>query len=678
MLHRGSVSRRLLFCICSLLVASCGSPHRKVENERAHAVVSVPGDAQARAAAYAERMRLGLGSPFRLIEMAARDRRLGAAADDVARQLFTQLERGPSYEVSPHALVAAGSSESSAIAQLELIEQAIARAKNPLVGELAVNLAYELAVAERTVSPAVAARAIRIVALVRDRELALADAKQLRAAARRLHESPDNLIMAWRAERRLAVEQPTLAPLDGSAQNDAARLALLLVGGIRSAAVPVHSVLQRTATSSVSLLTPVAAATLLRDTTSAEQAALLITLRTLGQARQDGALGQDARKWHWFLKHATDEERLVAALALVRQDPTHDVAAAGIALEAAITLRAFAQERIASDTLELQDLARRYSVRVRFHGTVGEAQRGRAIEVLGNALADMRAAIRTLDVSGLTFEIGPIAANAPHLAFHDPRRRVIRLDPATMAGTIAHEVGHDLDWQLAARKYRTRANYATDFATRNRRALAYAVESLSGTAQMAQTSGADAAARRPAEIFARRFEWYVASALALQGRSSGYLSSVQSDWIAGYGSAVRPEATAAAAKSFAALVAEAANMDRSDLAAVQRTVIESSPLITRLLKRATESGAHSRQLTLNELREWECAAAWQSARDSRSGLYRFLDVLTDAAHDGPSKVDSVRGVVTLDPVRAIVGNSLGLHGRGCNRLNGVFLAQSVR
>jgi hypothetical protein len=292
--------------------------------------------------------------------------------------------------------------------------------------------------------------------------------------------------------------------------------------------------------------------------------------------------------------------------------------------------------------------------------------------------------VRSFDVTGLTFDIAPIASTEAHLAFHDPLRRVIRLDPATMAGTIAHEVAHDLDWQLSARKYSTRSSYATDFATRNRRALAYAVENLIGEgAHMAQPDNADPSARRPAEMFARRFEWYVASALAMRGRSNAYLSSAQNDWIRGYGSAVRPDASRAAAQSFAALLAETTNMDRSALADAERIVVESAPVIVRVLLRASAApnGMQLRAQTFAELREWECSNAWHAGKSERPGIQWFIDALSAAASKPVAHANgSADGdFVTVAPVStAVSGDQFTLRLSSCNPLRGVVLAGSMR
>ena len=138
------------------------------------------------AAAYHDRLRLGLGSPFRLIESVLRDDRLGNARDLVARDLMQALHDGDAYQLTPLMLVDVGVDSTSAIAQLDLIRETIERAANPRIGELAVNLAYQQVARDSVVSERVAERVFAMSALLRDRQLALADARRLARAARQL------------------------------------------------------------------------------------------------------------------------------------------------------------------------------------------------------------------------------------------------------------------------------------------------------------------------------------------------------------------------------------------------------------------------------------------------------------------------------------------------------------
>ncbi len=65
-------------------------------------------------------------------------------------------------------------------------------------------------------------------------------------------------------------------------------------------------------------------------------------------------------------------------------------------------------------------------------------------------------------------------------------------------------------------------------------------------------------ARRPAEVFARSVDWFVVVSLAREGRTNGYLSSVQDDVITGYGTVTPPDVTGAAGAALIAILDEVA------------------------------------------------------------------------------------------------------------------------
>ena len=424
---------------------------------------------------YAAEVRAGLGSPFRVIESMLRDPRVDER-EQFGAALLRQVREGQMYHISPVVLLVPGVSQTSAIAQLELIRDAILRARDPRVGEAAVNRTY----ANVDSLPAgLSQRAARAAALYRDYALAFHDAVRLHLAARQEHVRETNLLIHWREQRRFAVEQPTLAPLDSSARTEAQSYALLLQGGLRAALLP--------------------------------------------------ATGPLARR---IAPEEIDSAQTQLAL-----------------FDSAVALRPYAQENVAPDSTTARDLSRDFGVTVRFASQVTTEQRARTLRDLKSALTDMRAVLPTATFSGLRFDVRPIHADARYQAYHDPRNRVIRIDPTAHAGTIAHELGHDLDWQLARRKYAVSGRYATDYAMKRDRGLTYLVANLG-------TEG-----DRPTEAFARRFEWYVAAALAERGIMNGVLSSVQNDWINGHGWAIKPDATPIATSSFASILAQAARMN---------------------------------------------------------------------------------------------------------------------
>ncbi|HEX6558653.1 MAG TPA: hypothetical protein VF021_04305 [Longimicrobiales bacterium] len=550
------------------LAASCSHPPVSHQRAAVADTVAIPvADASALEHTYAERLRLGLGSPYRLVESALRDTRLGNARRRVAAQLLHAIEEGRLYQVSPIVLVDAGADSSSALAQIELMGEAIERAPDPRAGELAVVEAYQQLARDSVLSQQYVATVVRVAALLRDRQLALADLRHLRRAAEQLHVSPADLVLRWRRERRFAVEQPPMLSLDANTRAAARRLALLLHGGIEAALTPVRSELARPLPTVMPALTIDDARRvigLVDDTARPPQNALVITLRSIARGTANSRDRASAQKWQQLLEKAQDEEAFAAGLVSAVQDSGDDRVAARVALAAAVALRPFAQERLAStDSFSRALLRERFGVRVRTDSRLPRAWRQATLDDLGNALTDLRDVLPGIDLAGLTFDVRTIDDAARYQAYHDPRNRVIRIDPAAAAGTLAHEIGHDIDWQLARRKYNTSSSYATDFAVRQRKGLAYLVAAMQSD-------------ERPAEAFARRFEWYVAAALAAQGRSNGYLSSVQSDWISGYGAAARPDATLLARSSFAALLAQGAALGRNERAAAEQLIRESS------------------------------------------------------------------------------------------------------
>jgi hypothetical protein len=164
-------------------------------------------------------------------------------------------------------------------------------------------------------------------------------------------------------------------------------------------------------------------------------------------------------------------------------------------------------------------------------------------------------------VRGLRFRIQPRDGSPGTLAVHDPRSRTIYLPAATGAGTIAHEVAHDLDWQTALRRYNVRGDYATDRAVREADGrLARVMLGLSAASITPSAVGhaQHSHATRPAEVFARSVDWFTAVALAREGRMNGYLSSVQDDLLTGYGTVNPPDVTGAAGQALMALLDEVA------------------------------------------------------------------------------------------------------------------------
>jgi hypothetical protein len=567
---------KLLVLASALAFSGCISEHaglppdvrRELESGRsalnawiaAERAGTVPADEVVIGLGYAERLRLGLGSPFRLVETALRDPRLGEEMRvQVAWALLARTVSGDTYEIDAVALDRIGLGSTThwpgiGRHHLKAIEGAVTEARDPRAGELAVRLAYKLAAMEGSVpehAPRIAARA---AALVRDRELARADAVRLLRSAELAQGDPLRAIARWRSERHFRVEAPVLMGLPESAEREALELAPRLAQAIRSLVPRMVDNPVRPPAPDVrpSLLTVDVAARLevIADSFNAPpQAPVAIAARTYRQelTRQNWLDDEESAARQRY-SEADNEERFAARHAqLVRRSPW-DAAPSLTALWAAVALRPYAQEAVwlpgfgGPTTRELEE--RFGFAYVRFSDDVPAEWRPYFRGMLETAVRDMQRVLPSLDLRGLGVRFASAKRGETTLAMHDPRNRELVLPPGSSAGTLAHEIAHDLDWQVALRRYRVRGDYASDRASRNGNdRLAARVRSLAQDATLdVDISGhphAHGHANRPAENFARAVDWFVAASLASQGRMNGYLSSVQDGVLTGYGT-VRP------------------------------------------------------------------------------------------------------------------------------------------
>ncbi len=502
-----------------LLLLACSPPRAQFTSATdTTQVLRDERDVAAIGAAYRERVRLGLGSPFRVIEIAAYDPRLSDRdREELLEQLFERVLDGNTYEMGA----------TLPLAHYRVIEHALGSTYDPRIAELAVNLAYEAAVNDSTVTPELQYAATSTIALMRDRALAQHDARYVRDVAHAQDTEAYVLVPAMRAQRALLLEQPLMPSLNMEAQAAAQKLAGMLIGGVRQAA---RSPQPFTMHKETSELPKDVAERILALQTRVErppQSALIIAMRA-------AQLPYAAR----------DEETFVAELALINENT------ALAAQRAAIALRPFAQERMyphepvpARVRERERDRARflaDFGITLKFKADVPEAQQPHYARVLHNALSDLQLALPGVSLTGLTLEVGEVESAERHLAYHDPRTRTIRWSPTTGAGSLAHEIAHDLDWQRARRSY-GRSGYASDLAG-----------DVAGMLLVPQGYAPD---ERATEILARRFDWLVAAALAGMGRMNGQLSSVQHDWLPGHGGAQPPLANARSALALAAFAA---------------------------------------------------------------------------------------------------------------------------
>ncbi|HSJ26328.1 MAG TPA: hypothetical protein VK929_16735 [Longimicrobiales bacterium] len=524
----------------------------------------VPEDEAVIALGYAERLRLGLGSPFRLVDMVLRDPRLSdETRHELAWALLSRTYTGDTYEVDAVTLDRAGLGHITSwpglgAHHLRIIENAISESRDPRGGELAVRLAYQLAAMEGSLPSAAPRFASRVAALVRDRELARADAARLLRSAEVAQGDPLRAIARWRSERWFRVEQPPMTALPPEVEREALELAPRLAQALRLLTPRLADITtaSRPTVPDVrpSLLTPGVAVRLgqLSDSLNMPpQAPVSIGARTYRQEMEQAAwLDEEERARRAAVVQARDEERFVAAYGQLERRSPFDAAPSLTAVRVAVTLRPYAQESVWFPGFggpTARELEERFGFAyVRFADDVAPEWRPYYRLMLEGAVRDMQRVLPALDLRGLGVRFAAARSGETTLAMHDPRVRELVLPPGSSAGTIAHEIAHDLDWQVALRRYRVRGDYASDRAVRltNDR-FAARVLSLGQEAAM-ESFGSDllhAHAQRPAENFARAVDWFVAASLASQGRMNGYLSSVQDDVLTGYGTVRPPDIT---------------------------------------------------------------------------------------------------------------------------------------
>jgi hypothetical protein len=276
---------------------------------------------------------------------------------------------------------------------------------------------------------------------------------------------------------------------------------------------------------------------------------------------------QERRSRVNFAGAALTEEAFVVEHARLRPVSPTDAGPARVALQAAVALRAYAQESVWFPGMPAPapgELEKNYGLgSVTFDRAVPAGWRPYYRRMVASALDDLYRVMPALRLNGLRVHFGPLPEGTEALAIHDPRGRELLLPPATAAGTLAHELAHDIDWQMSVRRYRVRGDYATDRSTRGADGLSAQVRSLA-SASLAPANEAmlNAHARRPAEIFARGVDWYVAVSLAREGRRNGYLSSVQDELITGYGTVRPPDVSGAAGDALMSILAELAPVYR--------------------------------------------------------------------------------------------------------------------
>lgn len=489
------------------------------------------GDALALGITYLERERLGLGSPFRLVDQAVHDPRLEAAVRQrVGLALLGRLRRGDAYVVDPAVLDGIGPWSSdgrgaTGLAHVELIERAVRSASDPRAGELAVRLAYMIAAGSGSITSSSVSVVAEVAALTRDRELAAADLRDLLSGAEQSGSDVLELVARRRAARGAGfrVEQPALATLSEALRTEAMNATPALVRAIDTLnrAEP-----RARPTASYSLL--------------GEQFA--IRAATLGARRP--AIGQvtvSLRAQRAIPAWAMNDETMAAVYATLDASDSANRVAAMSVLSTAVSMRGLAQEAPWFDGdvgPTAADITAEFGLAgILFARSVPMSWRGYYVRELGNSLRDMQQALPAVSFQGLRIRFGTDPLPDSALAMHDPSTRTLQLSVFTSSGTLAHELSHDLDWQTARRLYADGGGYSTDRAVRDRRGpLAASVRGLGEARVVRSFTGLPSSppSERPVELFARSSDWFVASMLALQGRSNGFLSAVEDPMLAGY------------------------------------------------------------------------------------------------------------------------------------------------
>lgn len=511
-------------------------------------VATVPADAthprnasDAVALGYLQRLRLGVGGAFRLIAYAMADPRLDdSTGTRLAWAMLARLRSGDAYRVEPAALDDIGpgrdSTEASGAAHLALIERTVAGTHDPRAGELAIRLGYQLAAAEGTIAPDGARLAADAAALVRDRILAQRDVRTVFERARDEHLAAPVAVGRLRAAHALRVEEPTTLGSPEAAELEGMHLAAHVRDEIRALAThPATATTRPTQLDSATALRLWALGTRLPPLTP-----VVVALRVRPDAFPQFGGAREAEN---LLRRPPNEETLVAASALLGTDSLTRRESARALLRAAVQLRAYGQETPwfpGDDAPTTAEIAAALGVGVTFDPDVPDRWRGYYARMLASSIGDMTSVLGGVGFAGLRVRFGITELPDTVLAMHDPASRTIRVSIASSAGTLAHELAHDLDWQTARRLYPGVGGYSTDHAVRDERGrLGQSVRGLAA-ARLADPGPPGYPSNwssRPAEVFARDVDWLVATTLAANGRSNGYLTAVQDAVLNGYASA---------------------------------------------------------------------------------------------------------------------------------------------
>jgi hypothetical protein len=544
------------------------------------------GDQLAIELGYLERLRVGVGDPFRLADEALADPRLTLSTRRrVAWALLGRLRRGEAYVVNASVLDGIGPWDDEGVgatgaAHLELIERAIADASDPRAGELAVRLAYMLAAAKGSIATNAVQTVTDVAALVRDRKLATSDVRDLLADANDQKSDVLDDLTARRASRSFAVEQPGLSLLSSDLQNEAMRAVPALVRMIDTLdrADGSKDRDRRAARATNPVIGPYFAARLFKLAAARPPTAQVVV--TLGGYAPS-------------LDGASNEESLIAASARLAFGSDSGTRASSLAvLSSAVAVRTLAQatpwfQGMPGPTAG--DLVSEFSLaNVSFARSVPAVWRPYYLRELQVGLRDMQRVFPSQSFAGLGIKFGTDPLRDSALALHDPRTRTLQLSIATSGGTIAHELSHDIDWQASRRMFASGGGYNSDRVVREQTgALANSLKSLGEARPFRPFGGAGSAppSGRPAELFARGMDWFVASVLAQQGIMNGFLSAIGDGSLAGYAAGPPAAVGSAASTSLVSAIEAMAYVPDSIRASFEATWADPGSIDPTLLVR---------------------------------------------------------------------------------------------
>lgn len=693
--HAGPSLLRLILMLAALaLVGGCADPAPEALSRDASDVLRTgeaflnrvertPGarltDEALIAAGYAERVRLGLGSPFRIAEFALNDPLLSAAArTSVAAGIIARVARGDAYRIDPAVFdlvrLAGAASDRASQEQLEMVENVVATSPTATSGERTVRMGYLLASGERTVRDGGDAVPVYVAALVADRRRARGDAERLIRAAEAARVDPTELLVQWRRQGRFSVEEPAYARITVAEEEAEARYGPNLALALRALAQRESAPGLRSRRGDRERGEPAAAldsvgasrlARLVDARNYPAQAPVAVSMAIHAPALEGGTWMSDSerRAREALVRGSHNEEALVAHAAQLRAAGQFRGGRLNLALiQTAAFLRGWNQEEPwfpgdpAPTTRELET---RFGLRsIAFAPDVDETWKPYLTRQLGRALTDLERALPAVSFRGLAIEFAPVPTDLSALALHEPGSRTLYLPPETGAGTLAHEFAHDLDWQLAQRRYGARGGYATDLSISRERGdrISAAMMELSATLGASDEAAAAAHRKRPAEVFARGTDWLVANVLANDGRLGGYLSSYQDAAITGYGTTRDPDVSGAAVPALLSLLDAVASVPDSSRDWIMRRHGPSRPLTAMEQVRAVVTAADRtptsmRMAEVERISRQSAVAVSQCRYGSADGIRRMAaaqtrlaDAAVGAALRGAA-IDQIHGLV---------------------------------